>query len=116
MKTDLDILENRKILSNREQMTALCKSFPILRGAWGTEPWDQYEFARWASNLDGDSADEQAAAFVLTVWNNSQPADGGWWNEGKFSAGRFDVVRAMMYWDYQQKAAFFAWCERPFYP
>ncbi len=104
------------MLTGREQMTALCLSFPVLRGAWGIKPWDQYDFARWATNLDGDSAEEQAAAFVLSVWNGSQPADGGWWNEDPYKVGRFDIVRASKLWDRQQMDAFLDWCEKPFYP
>lgn len=97
------------------RMTALCKSFPTLRRADGVERWHQIKFARWATHCDTRAA-QQAAAFVLSVWNGSTPHDGGWWNDGEFSAGRFDVVDAMAYWDAQHKAAFAAWCANPFWP
>jgi hypothetical protein len=42
--------------------------------------------------------------------------DGGWWNKRPYRVGRFDIVHAMGLWDYQQKAAFMAWCENPFWP
>ena len=102
------------------RMTQLCDSFPVLRNAPGTRPWDQLKFARWASNPGRTRARQHAAAFVLSVWNGGNPDDGGWWNgtlEGeRFSVGVFDVVDAFSCWDSQQKQAFLAWCIDPFWP
>lgn len=97
-------------------MTELCESFHVLRGKPGVRPWDQYTFARWASGGEPTTAVSFAAAFVLSVWNGSTPADGGWWNDPPYNVGRFDIVEAMAYWDHSNKTAFFAWCENPFWP
>lgn len=97
------------------RMTELCNRFHSLRGAPGTDPWQQKKFARWASG-GITAAERQAAAFVLTVWNGHHPDDGGWWNEPPFRVGRFDVVVALAHWDYQHRAAFIFWCQHPFWP
>jgi len=97
------------------RMTQLCDSFPVLRNAPGTRPWDQMKFAKWASK-GKTNAERQAAAFVLTVWNGHAPEDLGWWNQGPFNVGVFDVVHAFGCWDSGQKAAFLGWCQNPFWP
>lgn len=104
------------IVTSGEQMAQLCWSFPTLRGVPGTDPWDQYLFARWASGPAPTHASRQAAAFVLAVWNGGTPDDGGWWNQGDYLAGRFDVVEAFSIWDRQHQAAFKHWCNAPFWP
>jgi hypothetical protein len=106
----------KELLTGRERMELLCTSFPVLRGVPGTIPWDQHKFARWASGPATTSAIDQAAAFVLSVWNGGTPEDGGWWNEPPHVVGRFDVVRALALWDHEQQAAFLAWCNDPFWP
>jgi len=105
-----------EVMSARDEMQELCNLFPTLRGASGTKPWDQFRFARWASGCEADSAAQHAAAFVLSVWNGSQPADGGWWNQDVYDVGRFDTIRASKIWDHQHMDAFIAWCANPFYP
>lgn len=99
-----------------QQMTDLCNSFPCLRGKPGTSPWDQYDFALAMSGGGPTPATRLAAAFVLSVWNGGTPRDRGWWNKRPYRVGVFDPVEAMARWDYQQREAFLAWCENPFYP
>lgn len=100
-------------LTGRERMSQLCQSFPALRDAPGTAPWDQHAFAKWASGPAPSDAMRQVAAFVLSVWNGG---DGGWWTKRPFRVPQFDVVAALALWDYQQQAAFRAWCAAPFWP
>lgn len=104
----------------RDEMSALCASFPTLRGVPGTAPWNQTEFAHWASGPAPSRAMRLAAAFVLSVWNGCTPDDGGWWNgslgDDEFHVGRFDVVDAFGVWDANHQAAFVAWCRKPFFP
>lgn len=109
MSTTLD-----PVVTNSQRMTALVESFPSLRGAPGSAPWDQLAFARWASGPAPSDAMRQAAAFVLSVWNNGNR--GNWWNQRPYRAGEFDCVLALLLWDYQHKAAFYSWLNDPFYP
>ena len=99
------------------RMTAFVRTFPTLRAAEGLEPWHAFKFARWATNcIDRNTAESQAAAFALAVWNGGQPADGGWWNTEPFGVGRFDAIKAVALWDGGHCAAFVDWCLRPFWP
>lgn len=98
-----------------ERMTALCRSFPLLEGADGVEPWDQLEFARWAS-MPRSGAVQQSAAFVLAVFNGGTPENGGWWDSGVYSVGRFDPVKALNFWDAENRKAYLAWCQKPWWP
>ena len=61
-------------------------------------------------------AEKHAAAFVLSVWSGCQPADGGYWSQGKYHVGAFDLIRAMFLWDTEHRAALVAWCNNPFWP
>ena len=103
-------------LSGPDRMALLCARFPTLYGMPGTVPWDQKKFARWGSGPAATSGSRQAAAFVLSVWNGSQPEDGGWWNEAPYHVGRFDVVEALAVWDAHHRNAFVGWCLQPFWP
>lgn len=105
-------------VSGRVLMTALCKTFPTLRGVPGASPWDEHKFARWASGPAPSGAMRLAAAFVLSVWNGCCDVEDvePWWNEGEYRVGRFDVVLAMKMWDGPHTEAFLAWCRKPFYP
>lgn len=84
-------------------------------------PWNQHEFARWASSgaLCG-TAQRMAAAFVLSVWNGCCLEDGGrsktWWNQKPFRVGTFDAVLAFATWDDEHRHAYLAWCADPFFP
>jgi hypothetical protein len=94
-------------------MVLLCESFHSLRGAPGTHPWNQHTFATWASGGKTD-AERQAAAFVLSVWNGNNLAP--WWSKKPFRVSVFDATLACAIWDEQNRAAFIAWCNDPFYP
>ena len=105
-------------LSGKLRMDLLCQAFPSLRRAprWEGLPTPAIAFARWASGPRCTHAGRQAAAFALSVWNGGTPDDGGWWNEGKYRVGRFDVVEAFSSWDQAHRAAFLSWCNGPFWP
>lgn len=54
----------------RQQMTALCKSFPSLaERAKGIDPWNVDHFLLWMLRGGGGSGCMHAARFVLQVWN-----------------------------------------------
>jgi len=99
-----------------ELMSCLAESFPSLRNRDGVWPWVPEKFA--AAMSGGQStAEKQAAAFVLSVWNGScEPKRGGWWNQRPYRVGRFDAVLAMNVWDREHQAAFARWCCKPFWP
>ena len=101
-------------LTARERMELLCDSFPSLRGRDGTAPWDQHQFAH-AMSGGQSSAEKQAAAFVLSVWNGAA-ARNTWWNAKPFRVGLFDCVVAMQLWDGAHQLAFLRWCQHPFCP
>lgn len=92
------------------EMTALCNSFPSLRGKPGTNPWDAILFARVFSGGQSE-AEKQAAAFVLLVWSSSVT-----WNAEPYHVGIFNFVRAYFLWDDAHRAAFRYWCDHPFWP
>lgn len=98
-------------LTGAQRMELLCESFPILRGAPGTSPWDQEQFARWGSRGGHlTPATRQAVAFVLAVWNGGSNGGKAWFHSRRqgFGVAVFDVVEAMSRWDDQQQAAFHA--------
>lgn len=105
-----------RLMGTKARMVDLCLSFPSLRGVPGTKPWDQYEFAEWASGPEpgsGAAAPSScailAAQFVLSVWSGSSRDP--WWD-----CGTFDVVRAFTIWDDAHQAAFLEWCKSPILP
>lgn len=71
-------------ISNREQMATLCDSFPSLRGAPGTSPWDQHRFARWVAGPAPSSAMRQAGLFV--PWRGTRASLKGNDPEGSYLA------------------------------
>ena len=102
-------------ITNRQQMELLCHSFPSLRGAAGTAPWDQLAFARWAHGGHMTNGSRMAAAFVLAVWNGQQTSD-AWWTKRPYRVPLFDLTYAWSVWDAYHKVAFLQWCHAPFYP
>ena len=117
--------EERRIevfgVGTEERMKRLCASFPTLRGAAGTAPWNADKFVIWACGPEPGSGAQHAARFVLTVWNSSTD-----WAEvaGELGVGAaaaadlgpFNVVKAIGTWDASHRAAFVAWAQLPFWP
>ena len=100
-------------LDQMEQMTKFCNSFPCLRGRPGTNTWDQFKFAEWASRPIS-SGERMAAAFVLAVWSGSAKEEV--WNQEPYSVGHFDSIEALAIWDPGNREAYIAWCKAPFWP
>lgn len=105
---------DNQIADGRHSMERLCQSFPSLRGAPGTAPWDQHRFARWASGGISDGQ-QLAAQCILAIWNwGAAPDD--WFNQSPYSVGVFDAMAAMRIWDHDHRAAYVGWCLKPFWP
>ncbi len=86
------------------RMTALCQSFPSLRGMEGVSPWRPEVLARRVGTMS--HGEQCAAQFVLYVW-------GG----GEYPRIRkFDLFEAMQVWDRAHKEAAAAWIAAPFWP
>lgn len=83
--------------------SALAREFPILRDAQGIDPFDAEAFAKWAQKA-GSTAKQQAAAFVLQVFNFGA-------KYGRLPP--FNAVRAMAVWDPAQRAVFQRWAANP---
>lgn len=70
-----------------------------------------YEFSaialnKWARGPAPTGGSIEAARFILSVWDPS----------GRWSAGRFNVCRALQRWDYAHRDAFVAWARDPWWP
>lgn len=87
-----------------ERMTLLAYTFPSMRGAPGTHPWEPAELNRWAAG-SASRGEQQTARFLLAVWD-----DGTDWE-----AGRFDVMEALRVWDLKHRTAFLAWASDPWW-
>lgn len=85
------------------QASALAREFPVLRDAPGIAPFDAPTLARWARR-QGSTATQQAAAFVLSVFNFKARWAG---------LPMFNAVHAMAVWDDAQRAVFRRWCIAP---
>lgn len=51
--------------------------------------------------------EQQAARFLLTLWNWSTARKKGW---------LFDPIKALAVWDMGNRAAYAVWCQNPIYP
>ena len=100
-------------------MTALVRSFPSLRGAADTDPWDVTRFVRWL--CDGRPGGAlRAGRFVLHVWN----ADADFRELGRELGIEgadeclkpFNLSEALGVWDEEHRKAFLAWAEAPVWP
>ena len=103
-----------------ERMRRLCASFPTLRGAPGTDPWDALRLVEWLCTSGAVTTGSRfAGQFVLQVWNPTTD----WGAQAKVSLGLtevalppFNVVLALAHWDDDHEGAFRAWAELPFWP
>ncbi len=108
-----------QISQGRSCFFELVQSFPSVRNAPGAMPWNSLKFAAWATSLDlhYDDAQQQSAAFLLSVWTGQGGAvEPEWFNQGKYRVGNFDPVYALKVWDHLHKQAFQSWCLNPFWP
>jgi hypothetical protein len=88
------------------KMTALCLTFPCLRGMPGVSPWRPEVLARRVGTMS--SGEQAAAQFVLGVWSGgSYPR-----------IAPFDLIKAMRAWgdDREHVAAVRAFMAEPFWP
>ena len=118
--------------SNRRDITALCRSFPTLRGnVSGVDPWDPNKFDSWASGPVPGHGARYAAQFILAVWNGrgghlgkprKTPAGDSWHGIWRFNVdtpwrcGPFDLVDALSTWDDRHREAFIEWAQKPWWP
>lgn len=82
---------------NAGTMTALAREFPQLKTLPGVDPWDARKFDRASFDMKGGTAFQEAALFVLNVWND----------EIEWQLGRFNLMRALREWGPQEREAFF---------
>ena len=93
--------------ANYPKMTALCATFPSLRGQPGAEPFDAEALHSWVTTSGARTSGNAAAvAFVLSVFNEDA------WQERM----RFRVGDALGVWDLAHRQAFLAWASDPWWP
>lgn len=91
-------------------LRAFAETFPVLHncGEKALAALDERDFDTAISTTFKDGgARYWALVFVLSVWDPSLPE--------VLELDRFDLHRAMTAWDSQQRAAFAAWAERPWW-
>lgn len=102
--------------TGQQNMTALAKLFPTMRGVPGTDPWDSVELVDWLNGGAPTSGSRWAAMFLLGVWN----AHTDWYTCGlkrrKGLPGKFDLFFALAAWDHHHIEAMKAWIANPFWP
>ncbi|HZU97892.1 MAG TPA: hypothetical protein VFF73_14415 [Planctomycetota bacterium] len=89
--------------STRMFMEQLALSFPTLRQANGTKPFEPALLEAWACGPEATSGGLYAAQFVLGVYNCF----------GEWRCGRFDLFRAVSTWDPEHAKAFAKWADDP---
>ena len=126
--------EAARRLAPREYIRALAGSFPCLANkletvdvaGWATiaealkvEPPDEdgrrdgWDVDVWMALARPWSHGEKcAAAFVAHVWNPSHAAS----QARTLHHWRFDVIEAFGVWDLDNRAAFIAWAQNPYWP
>ena len=93
-------------LSPDVKMTRLAESFRCLEYKPGVRPWNAAELAEWVRGGEATQAQAQAAAFVLEVANMSAVWDG---------VPSFKMHDAALVWSKDDRAAFSAWIQAPWY-
>ena len=88
------------------KMTRLAESFRCLEYKPGIRPWDAAALVEWVRSGAAIPAEAQAAAFVLEVANMSMVWDG---------VPSFKVRDATTVWSEEDRAAFAAWTQEPWY-
>ncbi len=88
------------------KMTRLAESFRCLEYKPGVRPWNAAELADWVRSGEANPAEAQAAAFVLEVANMSAVWDG---------VPSFKMHDAALAWSRDDRAAFAAWMQAPWY-
>lgn len=97
-------------LTSVDRFAIFVASFPALKDAPGTFPWDAHRLVKWARSAS--HGEQLAAKFVLGVWNPGTD----WSKVAGVKFSRFDLFEAMNVWDDAQIAAAVAWMRRPFFP
>jgi hypothetical protein len=85
-------------MTDKEKISALAHTFPALRGAPGTKPFDEDRLREWMGVCSG--GERRAASFILSVWNHY---------DNKFDVGEISG------WDDNNLAAFAAWARAPWW-
>ena len=88
------------------KMTRLAESFRCLEYKPGVRPWDAAALAEWASSGEGTDPEMQAAAFVLEVASMAAVWEG---------VPSFKMHDAALAWSKDDRAAFAAWIQAPWY-
>ncbi len=88
------------------KMTRLAESFRSLEYKPGVRPWDAATLAEWVRGGEATAAEAQAAAFVLEIANMSAVWDG---------VPSFKMHDAALAWGKDDRAAFAAWVQAPWY-
>lgn len=88
------------------RMTALCESFPCLRGQPGATPFDAVALHAWLTKSGARTSGNAAAvAFVLAVFNED-----AWQKKMPFR-----VATALGCWDRAHREVFLAWAREPWF-
>lgn len=88
------------------RMTRLAESFRSLEYKPGIRPWNAAALADWVRRGEATQAQAQAAAFVLEIANMSAVWD------GVPSSKMHDAASV---WSKEDRAAFAAWAQAPWY-
>jgi len=99
-------------MTNSQRFAALVRSFPVMAyapaGSVRENAVDLLALDAWAAREDPDGGEGilPTVQFLLGVWSPSHP----------WQVGRFDLFRALLMWDGEQRRAFQAWAAAPWRP
>jgi len=98
---------NSRFPKPEEFICSLVESFPCLRQRWKVTPetWDADQLGRQLGVFS--SGERWAALFVLCVWNPGYAKEMGW---------TFDPIEAASVWGTENRNAFIAWMQKPYWP
>lgn len=99
-------LSEEEAAQQTRRIQALAETFPCLRVVEGVRPWDPQRLYESAA-ADHRFAVKHSVAFVLDVWGDPRWAT---------LSGPFDVAKARKSWDEEHRAAWYAWCAKPWWP
>lgn len=95
------------------RVSALCETFPALRGNPGVRPFKPELFA--SHHGVASSGERYAIRFVLSVFNNRALRD-GLYKSGRSKIPPFDLIDALATWDHGNRDACLAWAANPWWP
>lgn len=102
-------LQGRLVADNSNnsyvKIAFVAQTFPSLIGVPGVSPWNAVKLDAWVAVSRPSLEQRYAALFLLSIWDV----------QSEWRSGRFDIMNALLVWDYRHREAFFSWARNPWW-